>query len=95
MLAVTLVIAFLLGSATTLIADAASDAPFKVYVSTNKKLASVNWNTGRIVDKETGVNYLVVETDCGNGDRALAVVPRIDPMLDGGTAYYITPKKER
>lgn len=37
-----------------------------------------------LVDEETGVNYVVVGTEVGNGHRSISITPRLNP---DGTLY--------
>lgn len=44
------------------------------------------YETLKVVDDSTGVNYVVVATEVGNGNRSIAITPRLN--ADG--SLYVT-----
>lgn len=55
-------------------ADAAQERPLKIWFENeNGKL-----KTYCLVDEKTGVNYIVVATDGGNGGKAPTITPRLN-----------------
>ena len=63
--------------------DAAQDRPLKIwYHNENGHVQTYN-----LVDDITGVNYVVVTTERGNGELSCAITPRLN--ADG--SLYVTP----
>ena len=73
-LIVCLIFAFLLGACSTMSANAEQTRPLKIwYQNTNGA-----YHTFCVVDDDTGVNYVVVSTERGNGEYAIAITPRLN-----------------
>lgn len=73
---VSLGIMFFLGacSATTCNASDEQSRPLKIwYENTNGA-----YHTYCVVDDNTGVNYIVVSTERGNGEYSIAMTPRLN-----------------
>ena len=66
--------AFLLGACTTQGADAGQDNPLKIWFHNN----NAAYHTLCVVDEYTGVNYVVVSTERGNGEYSIAITPRLN-----------------
>lgn len=75
-----LLLVFLLGACSSTIASAEQTNPIKIWFQ-NENGA---YETLRVVDEDTGVNYVVVATEVGNGHRSIAITPRLNA---DGTLY--------
>ena len=73
-----LVIGFLTGCIIN--TEAKHDSPLNIYYESENG----NFHVLRVVDNDTKVNYIVVETDLGGGYRGLSVCPRYNA---DGTLY--------
>ena len=67
-----LMAAFMLGSCLTGAVSAEQEWPLKIWFQNNNGA----YNTLCVVDEDTGVNYVVVSTEMGNGDYSCAISPR-------------------
>lgn len=70
---------FILGACGTP-SSAAQDYPLKIW----KENENGAYETLCVVDENTGVNYVVVATEVGNGHRSIAITPRLNA---DGTLY--------
>lgn len=75
-----LLLVFLLGACSSTIASAEQTNPIKIWLQ-NENGA---YETLQVVDEDTGVNYVVVATEVGNGHRSIAITPRLNA---DGTLY--------
>lgn len=75
-----LLLVFLLGACSSTIASAEQTNPIKIWFQ-NENGA---YETLQVVDEDTGVNYVVVATEVGNGHRSIAITPRLNA---DGTLY--------
>ena len=75
-----LLLVFLLGACSSTIASAEQTNPIKIWFQ-NENGA---YETLRVVDEDTCVNYVVVATEVGNGHRSIAITPRLNA---DGTLY--------
>ena len=75
--------AFVLGACTVGTANASQNHPLKIWAQ-NTNSYTHTWN---VVDDNTGVNYVVVTTERGNGAMSIAITPRLN--ADG--TLYVTP----
>lgn len=71
---------FLLGACSSTIVSAEQTNPIKIWFQ-NENGA---YETLQVVDEKTGVNYVVVATEVGNGHRSIAITPRLNA---DGTLY--------
>lgn len=78
-----IILAFVLGACSVGVASAAQNNPLKIWYENKNGYA----NTWKVVDDDTGVNYVVVTTELGNGHLSVAVTPRLN--ADG--TLYVTP----
>ena len=78
-----LVVAFLMGACSTGTASAKQDHPLKIWYENENGYV----HTWSLVDDNTGVNYIVVTTERGNGEMTIAITPRLN--ADG--TLYTTP----
>lgn len=70
----SLIVAFLMGACSVGTANAEQNRPIKIwYQNTNGYT-----NTWVVVDDTTGVNYIAVTTERGNGDLSIAITPRLN-----------------
>ena len=75
-----IMLAFLFGACSTIVVNAEQTRPLKIwYQNTNGAL-----HTHCVVDDCTGVNYVVVSTERGNGEYSIAITPRLNT---DGTLY--------
>ena len=72
-LVICLVCAFILGACSTTVAHAEQTYPLKIW----KHNDNGAMHTFCLVDDNTGVNYVVVSTECGGG-YSVAVTPRLN-----------------
>lgn len=77
---IALFLVFLLGACSSTVASAEQTNPIKIWFQ-NENGA---YETLQVVDENTGVNYVVVATDAGNGHRSIAITPRLNA---DGTLY--------
>ncbi len=73
---ISLCTVFLLGACSVTTSSAADkqDRPLKIwYENTNGA-----YHTYCVVDDSTGVNYIVVSTEMGNGEYSIAITPRLN-----------------
>ena len=77
---VALFLALLLGACSSTVASAEQTNPIKIWFQ-NENGA---YETLQVVDENTGVNYVVVATEVGNGHRSIAITPRLNA---DGTLY--------
>ena len=77
---IALFLVFLLGACSSAVASAEQTNPIKIWFQ-NENGA---YETLQVVDENTGVNYVVVATEVGNGDRSIAITPRLNA---DGTLY--------
>ena len=75
-----LLLVFLLGACSSTITSAEQTNPIKIWFQ-NENGA---YETLQVVDEDTGVNYVVVATEVGNGHRSIAITPRLNA---DGTLY--------
>lgn len=68
------VIFFMLGACTTAEVSAEQTNPIKIWYQNNNGA----YHTLKLVDEETGVNYVVVSTERGNGEYSIAITPRLN-----------------
>ena len=74
-----LIIGLFLGAcATTTYAE--QEKPLKIWYENENGYM----HTYQLVDENTGVNYIVVSTERGNGEMSCAITPRLNP---DGTLY--------
>lgn len=78
-----IVAAFLMGACTVGTVNAEQDRPLKIWYHNENGFVQT-WN---LHDDETGVNYVVVTTERGNGELTVAITPRLN--ADG--SLYVTP----
>lgn len=69
-----LVLTFLLGSCASSSAKAEQMWPLKIW----KQNDNGAMHTYCLVDDDTGVNYVVVSTERGNGEYSIAITPRLN-----------------
>lgn len=74
-----LVIGLILGSCVTT-TYGNQEMPLKIW----KENENGYMNTWNLVDENTGVNYIVVSTELGNGELSCAITPRLNK---DGTLY--------
>ena len=77
---IALFLVFLLGACSSTAASAEQTNPIKIWLQ-NENGA---YETLQVVDENTGVNYVVVATEVGNGHRSIAITPRLNA---DGTLY--------
>lgn len=77
-----LVFAFMFGACSTIGADADQTRPLKIWGHNTVGA----YNTLCVVDDDTGVNYIVVSTEWGNGEYSIAITPR----LNGDGSLYVS-----
>ena len=75
-----IVMAFVLGACSVGAVGAEQHRPLKIWYENNNGYA----NTWTVVDDNTGVNYIVVTTENGNGELSVAITPRLNA---DGTLY--------
>ena len=73
-LTICLISAFFLGACSTTVANAEQNHPLKIWYQ-NK---NGSYHTLCVVDDYTGVNYVVVSTERGNGEYSIAITPRLN-----------------
>lgn len=73
-LAMGLALAFVAGACTSTGAGAEQTYPLKIWAQ-NENGA---YKTLCVVDEDTGVNYVVVATEQGSGNRSIAITPRLN-----------------
>lgn len=77
---VCLMLAFLFGACSATEVSAEQTRPLKIwYQNTNGA-----YHTFKVVDDDTGVNYVVVSSERGNGEYSIAITPRLNA---DGTLY--------
>lgn len=74
------IVAFILGACSVSTVGAAQNNPLKIWYG-NKNSYAHTWT---VVDDNTGVNYVVVTTERGNGEMSIAITPRLNA---DGTLY--------
>ena len=73
-LVVCLIFTFFLGACSATSINAEQTNPLKIwYQNTNGA-----FHTLCVVDDNTGVNYVVVSTERGNGEYSIAITPRLN-----------------
>lgn len=71
---------FFFGACSSTVTNAEQTHPLKIwYQNTNGA-----FHTHCVVDDNTGVNYVVVSTERGNGEYSIAITPRLNA---DGTLY--------
>lgn len=65
---------FLLGACGSYIATADQTHPLKIWAENDNG----DYHTLVVVDGNTNVNYVVVSTDLGGGNRSIAITPRMN-----------------
>lgn len=75
-----IVVAFVLGACSIGTVSAAQNRPLKIWHENKNSYA----NTWTVVDDNTGVNYVVITTERGNGEMSVAITPRLNA---DGTLY--------
>ena len=80
---ISLIVCFILGACATTPVSAKQEHPLKIWPHNS------NWymHTWHVEDEETGVNYVVVSTERGNGEMTVAIIPRLN--ADG--TLYVSP----
>lgn len=79
---VCIVLSFFLGACSTTSIYAEQTRPLKIWYQNENG----SYHTLCVVDEDTGVNYVVVSTERGNGEYSIAITPRLN--ADG--ALYVT-----
>ena len=69
-----LVLAFLLGGCCMTVVDAEQNHPIKIWGQNENGC----YNTLKIVDEDTGVNYIVVSWDMYSEPGGIAITPRLN-----------------
>lgn len=72
--AICLMAMFLLGACTTSKAHAEQTWPLKIWYQNSNGA----YHTYCVEDGDTGVNYVVVSTERGNGEYSIAITPRLN-----------------
>ena len=80
MIVITIFISFSLGACSTVTVSAEQTWPLKIW----KHNDNDPFHTLCVVDDNTGVNYVVVSTERGNGEYSIAITPRLNA---DGTLY--------
>lgn len=75
-----IIISFLLGACSTIITNAEQTNSLKIWYHNENG----SYHTLCVVDDNTGVNYVVVSTERGNGEYSIAITPRLNT---DGTLY--------
>lgn len=74
MIVMACVVCFIFGACAAGTASAEQTRPLKIwYENTNGA-----YHTFKVVDDNTGVNYVVVSTERGNGEYSIAITPRLN-----------------
>ena len=73
-LILSLITMFLLGACSTSCASAEQTRPLKIWHQNDNGAM----HTYCVVDDDTGVNYVVVSTERGNGEYSIAITPRLN-----------------
>ena len=71
---------FLFGACSATNVSAEQNNPIKIW----KENTNAAYHTFKVVDDNTGVNYIVVSTERGNGEYSIAITPRLNA---DGTLY--------
>lgn len=74
LLIIALLAAFFLGACSANTATAEQTWPLKIW----KQNDNGAMHTYCVVDDDTGVNYVVVSTERGNGEYSIAITPRLN-----------------
>ena len=74
LLTISLVIMFILGACTSTKVIADQSNPLKIWYHNENGYT----HTWQLVDEDTEVNYIVVTTERGNGEMAIAITPRLN-----------------
>ena len=75
-------VCLVLGACMPVVANADQTRPLKIWYENSNGAV----HTYCLVDSNTGVNYVVVSTECGNGGYSIAITPRLN--ADG--SLYVT-----
>lgn len=67
-------LAFILGTCSTANIEAEQTRPLKIWYENSNGA----YHTYCVVDDDTGVNYVVVSTERGNGEYSIAITPRLN-----------------
>ncbi len=73
-IALALIFTFLLGACSVGVANAEQTWPLKIWHQNDNG----PMHTYCVVDDDTGVNYIVVSTERGNGEYSIAITPRFN-----------------
>lgn len=73
-IALMLVFTFLLGACSAATVNAEQTWPLKIWHQNDNG----PMHTHCVVDDDTGVNYVVVSTERGNGEYSIAITPRLN-----------------
>ena len=71
---IALIMTFLLGACSANTANAEQEWPLKIWHQNTNGA----YHTYCVVDDDTGVNYVVVSTERGNGEYSIAITPRLN-----------------
>lgn len=77
---ISMIAMFLFGACSATNASAEQNNPIKIWMQNT----NAAYHTLKVVDDDTGVNYIVVSTERGNGGYSVAITPRLNA---DGTLY--------
>lgn len=70
----SLICVFAIGACSSVAVNAEQTNPIKIWMQNTNGA----YHPLCVVDEDTGVNYVVVSTERGNGEYAIAVTPRLN-----------------
>ena len=77
---ISMIAMFLFGACSATNVNAEQNNPIKIWFQNTNSA----YHTLKVVDDDTGVNYIVVSTERDNGEYSIAITPRLNA---DGTLY--------